>query len=90
MLLNSEFKYIAGFVSSFSRLCDLNKYPQWGNFKIHDGCLILNKPLLNKKKEAAVQRCSVKNVFLEISQNSQENTCARVSFLINLQACNFI
>ena len=24
--------------------------------------------------EAAIQRCSVKNVFLEISQNSQENT----------------
>ena len=30
--------------------------------------------------------CSVKNVFLEISQISQENTCARVSFLIKLQA----
>ena len=28
--------------------------------------------------EAVVQRCSVKNVFLEISQNSQENTCAQV------------
>ena len=26
-----------------------------------------------------------KKVFLEISQNSQENICARVSFLINLQ-----
>ena len=25
-------------------------------------------------------------VFLEIPQNSQENTCARVSFLIKLQA----
>ena len=35
--------------------------------------------------EAVVQRCSVKKVFLEISQNSQENTCARVSFLIKLQ-----
>ena len=31
-------------------------------------------------------RCSVKKVFLEISQNSQENTCARDSFLIKLQA----
>ena len=31
-------------------------------------------------------RCSVKNVFLEISQDSQENTCTRVSFLIKLQA----
>ena len=28
----------------------------------------------------------MKMMFLEISQNSQENTCARVSFLINLQA----
>ena len=36
--------------------------------------------------EAVVQSCSVKKVFLEISQNSQENTCARVSFLIKLQA----
>ena len=37
-------------------------------------------------QEAVVQRCSVKKVFLEISQNSQENPCARVSFLIKLQA----
>ena len=31
-------------------------------------------------------------MFLEISQNSQETTCARVSFLIKLQtkACKFI
>ena len=36
--------------------------------------------------EAIAQRCSVKKMFLEISQNSQENTCARVSFLIKLQA----
>ena len=32
--------------------------------------------------EVVVQRCFVKKVFLEISQNSQENTCVRVSFLI--------
>ena len=32
--------------------------------------------------EAVAQRCSVKKVILEISQNVQENTCARVSFLI--------
>ena len=36
--------------------------------------------------EAVTQRCSVKKVFLEISQNSQENTFARVSFLIKMQA----
>ena len=36
--------------------------------------------------EAVARMCSVKQVFLEISQNSQENTCARDSFLIELQA----
>ena len=44
-------------------------------------CLFLNFPL----PEAVVRRCSVKKVFSEISQNSRENTCARVSFLIKLQ-----
>ena len=39
-----------------------------------------------KVAEAVAQRCSVKKVLLEISQNSQENICARVSFLIKLQA----
>ena len=37
---------------------------------------------LFKHGEAVVQRCSVKKVFLEISRNSQENTCAG--------ACKFI
>ena len=31
--------------------------------------------------EAVVRSCSVKKAFLEISQNLQENACARVSFL---------
>ena len=36
--------------------------------------------------EAVVQMYSVKNVFLKPLQNSQENTCARIFFLIKLQA----
>ena len=36
--------------------------------------------------EAVVQICSVKKVFLEIFQNSQENTFTRDSFLTKLQA----
>ena len=36
--------------------------------------------------EAAKRGVLQKNVFLKISQNSQEITCARVSFLIKLQA----
>ena len=34
---------------------------------------------------AVVRRCYIKKLFLEISQNSQENTCAKISFLIKLQ-----
>ena len=37
---------------------------------------------MNVGKEAFIQKCSVKKVFLKISQNSQENTCSRVPFLI--------
>ena len=41
--------------------------------------------------EAVTRGCSVKKVFLKVSQNSQKNTCARVSFLIKLQTSgNFI
>ena len=36
--------------------------------------------------EVAAHRGCIEKVFLEISQNSQESTCARVSFLIKLQA----
>ena len=42
--------------------------------------------------EVDAQRCYVKKMFLRISKNPHENTCARVSFLIKLQAaaCNII
>ena len=42
--------------------------------------------------EAVVRRCSLKKVFLEISQNSQENACARVSLFKTLTlvfSCEF-
>ena len=41
---------------------------------------------VSKSIETVAQMCSKRKVFLEISQNSQENTCARVSILIKLQA----
>ena len=45
-----------------------------------------------QNSQAVVWRCSVKKVFLELSQNSQESTCARASFFYRVQdeACNFI
>ena len=39
---------------------------------------------LRLRTETVAHRCSLKKVFLEISQNSQENTCGRVSLLIKL------
>ena len=40
--------------------------------------------------EGVVQRRFLKKVFIEILQNSQENTCASVSFLIKLQVLGVI
>ena len=55
--------------------------------------VILNISVINTQiclqtvlSEAATGGVLWKKVFLEISQNSQENTCVRVSFLIKLQA----
>ena len=50
----------------------------------------INKPRSDSevgwsKLKSSHQSCSIKKLFLKISQNSQEETCARVSFL----ACNF-
>ena len=42
--------------------------------------IINSKTSRKPSSEAGVQRCSVKKVFLKISQNSQENTCTRVYF----------
>ena len=44
----------------------------------------------NKTYRFSHQGCSVKKVFLEMSQNSQENTCTRDPFLIKLYGWNFI
>ena len=53
----------------------------WRKFLIMDN--IKNTPQI--KSETVIQRCSINKVFLDISQNSQENAFARVSFLIKLQ-----
>ena len=43
-----------------------------------------SKGYVRWKDRSSHQGCPMKEVFLKISQNSQENTCARVSFLIKL------
>ena len=48
----------------------------------------LERILNVRKSELVVQRCFVKKVVLEISQNSQENTCARV--FLSLRPASFL
>ena len=45
--------------------------------------------MLGNPLDAATRGVLCKTVFLETSQNSQENTCARVCVLIKLQALGF-
>ena len=54
--------------------------------------LTISKTVLHNlpSTKAATRGVLYKKVFLEISQNSQENTCARVPFLIKLQAPKFL
>ena len=40
------------------------------------------KRSLEQRTEAVIRRYSVKKVLLKVSQNSQKNTCARVSTLL--------
>ena len=49
--------------------------------KIYSNLSSVSFKFCNIKYRSSQQRCSIKTVFLEISQNSKENTCARVSFL---------
>ena len=39
---------------------------------------IFSEPLLSLSIAVVAQTCSARKLFLEMSQNSQENTCARV------------
>ena len=49
------------------------------------GFLEFSESIGMEHSEAVVRRCSVNKVFLKISENSQENTCTRVSFLNFIQ-----
>ena len=63
---------------------ELEEEEEW---LLMEGCLFKRDQVKMKGiTEAVVQLCSVKKLFLEISQNPQEYTYARASFLIKLQA----
>ena len=53
------------------------------SFKIRLCLLLLNMSMTFSKNSH--RKCSIVKVFLKISQNSPEKTCARASFLMKLQ-----
>ena len=56
------------------------------SFSVKEFLIVHSNNLVSKNNpEAATRSVLCKKLFLEISQNSQENTCTRVSFLIKLQ-----
>ena len=74
--------------TKFACLIFFHLQKEYGNLgaKILNGQTFISRNKVARMFRCSHRRCSVKKVFLEISQNSQENTCARVSFLIKLQA----
>ena len=70
--------FVSNKLANISELIDF--YSPWNHQKT------TGKIYVCKEIKAAAQCCSVKKLFLKILQNSQENICARASFLIKLQA----
>ena len=77
--------------------CSLIFWSSSNEFLIN--CFLIKPHVLHKRflrrslflnSKVVAQRYSVKKLFLKFSQNSQENACARVSFLIKLQATAII
>ena len=72
------------------------KKSRWSFLKYHPSnqltLSIINCFTMLLHTEAVIRGCSIKKMFLEISQILQENSCARVCYLIRLQvlAYNFI
>ena len=64
----------------------IKKIPRSFSEKINSQIISQNSCKIGLYLEAATRGVLGKKVFLEISQNSQENTCARASLLIKLQA----
>ena len=72
------------YAPSFNRINDFLVIPSYIILPWYLQNLIMLVCMLTK------YRSSHPEVFLKISQNSQENTCARVSFLIKLQAPAYV
>ena len=69
----------------FANVCLYKNVSDLFSSYVESQILPVNLIIMLSPSESVVQKCSVKKVFLEISQNSQDNICARVSFLIKLE-----
>ena len=70
-------------VTPSARLCIILQYLVTGDTQATIASRYrVSPPVVSRITEAVAQRYSIKKVFLEISQNSQENICARASFLL--------
>ena len=76
----SDFSFITS-DSDYQRFSDPDVVSYWKLFLLWKSFIFSFSRLL---AEAVARSCSVKKVVLEISQNSQENKCTRVPFLIPL------
>ena len=56
----------------------------FSNLRTH----IIQLIIVIKESEVVVQKCFVKTMFLQISKNSHEDTCARISFLLEISNFN--
>ena len=84
-------QYCCGSSSNRSHLKNARETTQGENYYTRNqGCFLRFLVVLTLPRSSH-QRCFIKKVFLEVPLNSQENACARVSFLAKFQAaCNFI
>ena len=67
--------YIDFIILKFIEIVKFRTFPFWGENPFVTHCT----------HRRSHRRCPIKKVFLNILQNSEENTCARVYFLIKLQ-----
>ena len=76
--------FLVIFISiTFARVIEIKSSKSLNSCKNHQSsCEFSDFPDVSafEQPEAVNQRSSVKEVFLEISENSRENTCDRVSF----------
>ena len=84
MLILRNFSLKSFVIDSLSVFSLLLRLIRWWNKCYVLKCFLWDKKTLTRRCSRG--RCSIEKVFLKISQNSQEITCVRASFLIEFQA----